>query len=324
MLSGKLWPAHPHPYLGECLSSWIVRTAHHNGLKVQTFSDIVFGKQHQIWNRDIDRLAPNWLLNAMSNHTGASLHIATKTTLMVYLHRLYANIKPSGVLRWVLPLVIHHRKRKAFGMQYCPLCLQEDKKPYFRIFWRLALYTFCPKHHVLLRDRCACGANVIFHRVELGKPHIFDADRLDKCWRCEELLSRTPSIKIELKPSAIFNIWTRLLGVFYRNFVNSGAVNYDRLILLHQVCKIISSVRFNHKIQRYICDKSGLPFLPISKRTYFEQYDINERHYILQLAWWLLGNTPAKLQEALNKKVLNVNYLYRDSSEPYLHQLFKV
>lgn len=324
MLSGELWPAHPHPYPGECLSSWIVRTAHHNGLKVQTFSDVSFGKHNQIWNRDVDKLAPKFVLQTMAKRSGVSLKLANKTTLNLYVNRLFLKTKPSGVLRWVNPLVLHHRKHTACGMQYCPMCLSEDKEPYFRIAWRLSLYTFCPIHKVIMKDRCQCGASVNFHRVELGKPDLIDVATLDECWECSSKLSDVPTRTIDLKPKSIFSIWNRVIGVIQRGFINSGPVNYDRLILLHQLCKIISSKRFNYDIQRYICDKSGIPFSVISNHRYIEQHDVNERHYVLKLAWWLLGNSVSKLQESLNKGAIVHNYLYRDTSEPYLHHLFKI
>lgn len=321
MLSGELWPAHPHPYPGECLSSWIVRTAHNNGLKVQTFSDLSFGKHNQIWNRDIDKLAPDFVMKMMSNYTSTSRTVTNKTTLSLYTNRLFPAIRPSGILRWVNPLVLHHRKHTAFGMQYCPLCLSEDKEPYFRIAWRLALYTFCPIHKVMMQDHCKCGASVNFHRIELGKTNVVDVGPLDECWQCGNKLSDISLRPIDLRPKSVFNIWCRVLGVIQRGFVNSGRINYDRLILLHQICKIISSRRFNCNIQQYICDKSKLPYCSIKERLYFEQYNLDERHYILQLAWWLIGNTPAKLKESLNKKAIVTNYLYRDSSESYLHDM---
>ncbi len=324
MLSGELWPAHPHPYPGECLSSWIVRTAHHNGLKVQTFSDLSFGKYNQIWNRDIDKLAQKFVLQIMAKRSGVPLKLAYKTTLNLYVSRLFPKIKPSGILRWVNPLVLHHRKHTAYGMQYCPLCLSEDKEPYFRIAWRLSLYTFCPVHKVMMQDRCSCSASVNFHRIELGKTNVIDVDNLDECWQCGCKLSDVHADNIVLKPKAIFTIWNRVLGVVQRGFINSGPVNYDRLILLHQLCKIIASKRFNHNIQRYICDKSGMPFCDISEKRYFEQYDVNERYYILTLAWWLLGNTSAKLEESLKSNAIKVNYLYRDSQELFLYRLFNL
>jgi hypothetical protein len=323
MLSGELWPAHPHPYPGECLSSWIVRAAHHNGLKVQTFSDLSFGKYNQIWNRDIDKLAPDFVMKTMSSYTCTSRRLVNKTTLSLYINRLFPAIRPSGILRWVNPLVLHHRKHTAFGMQYCPLCLSEDKEPYFRIAWRLAFYTFCPIHKVMMQDHCTCGASVNFHRIELGKVNIIDVGTLDECWQCGSKLSDTSTDIITLKPKSVFSIWSRVLGVIQRGFVNSGPINYDRLILLHQICKIISSKRFNRNIQQYICDKSNISFYSISERLYFEQYNLDERHYILQLAWWLIGNTHAKLKESVNRKIIKVNYLYRDSKEAFLSNQFK-
>lgn len=318
MLSGEVWPAHPHPYPGECLSSWIVRTAHHNGLKLQTFSDLVFGKNNQIWNRDIDKLAPTFVLKTMTRSSGTSLKLANQTTFNLYVKRLFPKIKPSGILRWINPLVLHHRKHTAHGMQYCPICLSEDKEPYFRTAWRLSLYTFCPVHKVMMQDRCSCGAGVNFHRIELGKVNIIDVDMLDECWQCGFKLSDVHTGNIVLQPKSVFTIWNRVLGVIQRGFVNSGPVNYDRLILLHQICKIIVSKRFNSDIQNYICYKSGIPYCDISQKRYFEQYDVAERHYILMLAWWLIGNTKAKLIESIKARALKQNYLYRDSCEPVL------
>jgi len=171
-----------------------------------------------------------------------------------------------------------------------------------------------------MKDRCECSASVNFHRIELGKANIIDVGSLDECWQCGNKLSEISVEPLELKP--IFSIWNRVLGVIQRGFINSGPVNYDRLILLHQLCKIIVSGRFNYNIQRYICDKSGMLFCNISEKRYFEQYDVNERHYILQLAWWLIGNTTRKLEESLKCKAIKQNYLYRDSSEQFLFRIF--
>ncbi|GHE80232.1 TniQ family protein [Thalassotalea profundi] len=323
MLSGELWPAHPHPYPGECLSSWIVRTAHHNGLKLQTFSDIVFGKSNQIWNRDLDRLAPGFVLQIMSNRASISLKEANKSTLKLYTNRLFPTLKPSGILRWTNPLVLHHRKHTGFGMQFCPLCLLEDSEPYFRIAWRLSLYTFCPIHQVMMEDHCPCGASVNFHRIELGKANQFEPSTLDECYQCSRLLSSVEPRVIQLLPMSVYTIWNRVLRVITRGFVNSGPINYERLILLHQICKIIVSPRFNRKIKRYICDTSGLPTWDIGIHRYFEQYDVDERHYVLKLAWWLVGNTNKKLKESIRRKFLQHNYLYRDSSDLFLRSVVK-
>src|SRR5690554_5031010 len=142
MLSGELWPAHPHPLHNELLTCWIVRTAHANGLKAQTFCENVFGKEFQIWNRDIDRNAPEWLLKIVSEKTATSYKIAQNTTVKLYEKRLFPVLHSSSQLRWFMPVKKHHRVNKGYALQYCPLCLKEDSIPYFRLSWRLAFYTF--------------------------------------------------------------------------------------------------------------------------------------------------------------------------------------
>lgn len=163
MFTGKLWPVHPHPYPDELLSSWLVRIAHANGEKVQSFCNHEFGTKHQIWNRDIDRLAPEWLLMALSERTATPIEKVRQTTLKRYEGILFDHSVSSGVEKWITPLKIYHRTRKSHGLQFCPECLKEDVEPYFRTQWRIAFHTFCPKHNVMLHDRCPyCGEPVIF------------------------------------------------------------------------------------------------------------------------------------------------------------------
>ena len=166
MLSGTVWPAHPRPLPSEALSSWFIRCAHANGMKAQTFAVRNFGHQRQLWNRDIDRFAPDWLLQTMSERTGTPLVQVKKMTALLFGGRLFQSKNLSGQLRWWLPLNMYHRTYRNFGIQYCPQCLAEDAIPYFRLGWRLAFYTFCPKHQIMLHDRCHhCQQPVAFHRV---------------------------------------------------------------------------------------------------------------------------------------------------------------
>lgn len=41
MLSGEIWPAHPHPLPDEILSSWTLRVAAANGVRLQPLLDVV-------------------------------------------------------------------------------------------------------------------------------------------------------------------------------------------------------------------------------------------------------------------------------------------
>ena len=260
MLTGAVWPAHPHPLPGECLSSWLIRCAHANGMKVQTFCVRVFGSERQIWNRDIDRYAPEWLLKLMSEKTGIPFYMVTKATIRLFEGRLFEKRFISGQLRWILPLALYHRTFRNFGVQYCPQCLGEDVEPYFRLAWRLAFYTFCPRHQILLHDRCYnCQMPVSYHRAELGKPNQIEGEPLDHCWYCGSKLSEAPQISVCKWHKIAFTQWEALLKAVDRQFVNCGPINYNRLVLLHQICRLIVSVNLAPKLQPYLCLVTGQP-----------------------------------------------------------------
>jgi hypothetical protein len=97
----RRWPVHPRPRKDELLSSWLQELARGNGQKLQAFSDCVFGPDHQIWNRDVDRLAPRWLLTNLVRHTGVPRQSVAASTLDGYRGKLYRTRNISGQLRWI-------------------------------------------------------------------------------------------------------------------------------------------------------------------------------------------------------------------------------
>jgi hypothetical protein len=127
--TSPLWPIRYKPFPDELLSCWLVRLAHGHGLKVQTFCNLMFGNRRQVWNRDIDRLAPAWLVDELILRTGTSPELAWGTTLHAYEGILYSKFQMSGTLRWILALKVYHRTRKGYGLQFCPACLAEDQVP---------------------------------------------------------------------------------------------------------------------------------------------------------------------------------------------------
>ena len=63
--------------------------------------------------------------------------------------------------------------RRVSVPQFCPGCLAADDPPHYRIDWRLAWHTACPKHHCALAERCAaCGNPQQLHRLDVDARHI--------------------------------------------------------------------------------------------------------------------------------------------------------
>ena len=162
------WPIHPQIQPDEILSSWMLRIAQANGFKAHTFYAQQLGRSREIWTRDIDHLAPDWLIGLLADRTGTSIEAISATTLRAFEGIVFERINATGATRWLLPLGIYHRTRRAFGQQFCPECLGTDAQPYLRRGWRLSIKVVCAEHGVLLLDRCAvCGKPLAPHRADI-------------------------------------------------------------------------------------------------------------------------------------------------------------
>jgi hypothetical protein len=188
----RLWPIHPQPQIDELLSSWMIRLAHANGYKAHSFYAQFFGRDRQIWTRDIDHHAPPWLLVGLSERTGVPLERIEGLTLRAFASFAFERFNESGTTRWIMPLSVYHRTRRAYGQQFCPMCLGEDEVCYLRRHWRLALSTVCIRHAVVLQDRCSeCGRPLAPHRADVAARSGWLACRfpMSRCSYCREKLT---------------------------------------------------------------------------------------------------------------------------------------
>lgn len=221
-LDSPLWPIHLKPRTNELLSSWMIRLAHAHGYKVERMCRVLFGRDHALWSRDVDRLAPRGVLIKLCEITGTDPELARLTTLESYGGFLSEEVHPGGHSPWILPLHIRHRQRTAPGLMYCPICLQDGETAYYRRPWRLAFVTVCTVHGVVLRDTCwQCGSPVMPHRVDIGRCGATPRDRsFVRCWRCGCKLSAG-----EVEPcDEYLQTFTRSLeAVLECGFVNLGS-----------------------------------------------------------------------------------------------------
>lgn len=307
-----LFPAHPKPHRDEVLTSWVIRLAKANGLKLQAFSRIVFEGSADLWNRDIDRKPYDWLLTELSERTGCLKSELYNLTLQSYKGKLFSHFHEVGVLKWILPLNIYHRKRKGFGQQYCSECLKEDKVPYFRKHWRVAFNTFCVKHNIMLRDRCPkCGYPIMFHRNELGKPKVFDGPEMCYCTTCDFDLSKAKSKNIRILDKKSFGTLVELLNSLQSS--HDLSLDVEHLAVLRQFCKLINSRVTGQKLCRFLTKYISLPEkLIYPNGLTFEVSEIGHRHITIQLACWILFDYENRIELLWENKVVRYNYLAKD------------
>ncbi len=180
---------HTAPRDDELLSSWLVRLAAQNRMKLHSFCKMLWPGA-AIWNRDIDNSVTPELLGVLAERTGVDLKRASETALKSYEGFIFEKHNPNGTTIWILPLGIYHRTRLRFGLHYCPDCLDQGMV-YYRKIWRLAWSVMCVEHNRPLLDRCRCGSPIVFHRGDLGDSQSVGTELgLTKCHHCNADLRR--------------------------------------------------------------------------------------------------------------------------------------
>ena len=316
MLSGALWPAHPKLLPDELLSSWIVRIAETNGVKLETMTRLLLGEYPLPWNRDIDRLAPKWLLKGVCDHTGTRYWDAYRTTLAGYRTRLYPHRKDSGQLRWILSVQINSTKRDGFGMQYCPACLATDNEPYFRRKWRVAFHTFCPEHKIMLHDSCpACGAAVTFYRRDFGRA-IDEAGAICFCYQCQFDLRTAPHEPVAIYDDGAFQMYVEMLHALDGTMSDAGQFNLKFHAVLHQLCKVMLSNQNQDQLRQYVAERLGVATAPaVYGKLSLEHRRVFDRYQIVFFALWLLAAPEERIRAAWQAKAIRCNLLLKDFSD---------
>ncbi|WP_162057402.1 TniQ family protein [Undibacterium sp. KW1] len=317
-ITESLWPIHYKPLPDELLSCWLVRLAHGHGLKVQTFCNLIFGNQRQIWNRDMDRLAPTWLIDELSQRTATPPETTWNTTLHSYEGLLYRKFKASGALQWILALKVYHRKREGYGLQYCPTCLAEDSIPYYRKRWRIAFYTVCTKHHTMMLDRCPqCAAGVAFHRLDIANGDAIEAGSLAFCHECGFDLREASAVEPLSYDSDATALLLNACNVFDLDQDCDYKWDLGRYSVLHQLSMILTSKYRHVSLRNFVLDQLGCRDIPLTAgRVSFEMRSIEERHHLLQLAMWLMVLPDVRLEQAWRTGTVRYNVLLKDFSEP--------
>lgn len=316
--TSPLWPIRYKPLPDELLSCWLVRLAHGHGLKVQTFCNLIFGNRHQVWNRDIDRLAPAWLLSELSYRTGTPPEIVWNTTLRAYEGLLYRKLRLSGTLQWILPLKMYHRKHEGHGLQFCPACLAEDTIPYFRKRWRVAFNTVCTRHGTMLLDRCpACASAIAVHRLDMGRPDTLEIGPVSLCHECEFDLRMSPQIE----PISYDDGSSRLLLDANSMLEDRKPLccdwDLDRYAVMHQLCRIMTERSKHVRLRQFILKQIIMKDIPLSEgHISFEMRSIVERHHLIQLVAWLFADIAPRLSAAWRARAVRYNVLLKDFFDP--------
>lgn len=156
----------PVPLLpDELFSSWLARAAIAQGCDPLILTGTLWPRW-RIWACDADRGLSDERAFALAEMSGIGVSTFEAASLRPTVAAIASGPLDSlAIWPWTLALGSRNRRRHG-GLQCCPVCLQEDHIPYYRLRWRLAWHTGCAAHGVRLLDRCpSCNAPLEPHRL---------------------------------------------------------------------------------------------------------------------------------------------------------------
>ena len=297
-MHGELLSYRPKPLPDELFSSWLIRVAHAQGLKLQTFCHMMW-PEAMIWNRDCDRCANPELLSSLADMTGVAITQANATLLTSYEGILFRKAVKNGHTKWILPLGVFHRFRRRNGLQYCPQCLA-DATPYFRRVWRLSLFTLCERHQCLLRDECPhCKRPVHPHRGEMGDRKRTAPLGNEFCWMCGGDLRDVATGKSI--PQPLLSLQTYHSSLLKRDLGVSSSDSCLYFDCLAHILQLVTSRRSRMaRFRELMSQASGIEITSIEPKgscpQHFDAFSTNERAQILHAVAWMFEDWPGRFR----------------------------
>ena len=144
--------------------------------------------------------------------------------------------------------------------RFCPVCLERDDCPYFRVEWRFKVWHSCPLHECLLEDRCChCDASVTLpvNMLQGGRKNL-GTGNLAMCHSCGGWLTKVNPAFIKDHPYIRFNPEDKLLIQNGRAFISALHFGY------YKICGFE---------QKHILNDYSLH--PTSKKSYWESFKWN-------------------------------------------------
>lgn len=324
---GQLWLYRTKPLEDELLSSWLVRLASGNAVKLQSFCVHVLRRRANFWIDDVDRAPCMEMLHILSDGTAVNIERAMQTGLNAYEGALWANYQAGGLLAWVMPLTKKGRRRESHGQQFCRQCLATDEQPYFRRRWRLAFNIVCEVHATFLEDACPhCSRPVEFHAGDFGA-RLLDFDcPIARCGSCRcDFRSKLDSSD-RPAPLALVLFQKSLNALLTMGYCNDLPIRLAYPHLFFEGCRylvqLLASRGRRQRLRNLMWQGIGqLPLDVSSKRTgpLFEELRLGDRAMILESAAMLLTQWPTEFIRLCQESRLSSSYImaYKGQVLPY-------
>lgn len=299
------------PKEGELFSSWLFRLATINLTKSHTFCRFHLPGQN-IWNRDIDRLVPDIMIERLALLTEIPFQTLYQLTLRSYEKEVFEYCNNNTKQKWVLTLGVYHRTWKNRGLQFCPSCLTKDHEPYFRKSWRLGLFVACTKCQTLLHDCCPiCNSPITFFRSDIGFKTSIAPNEITTCSQCGFDIRKSPRY-----PPIIGTIGfqTKINKIIETGRWYDTHPSFEYFDALYHVLKFVRSKSLHFRsFTQLIEEYENLRVSHLAQDRDFEKITTIEREHLLRIASWILEDWPTRFIDLCKASKLTTSIVLKDN-----------
>ncbi|MFZ6871907.1 TniQ family protein [Undibacterium sp. Di27W] len=319
-----VWPVRVHPLEDELLSSYLSRVALSHGMSLDDL--ILYMKELKRFpvGLDIDRAPNQSFIKYLSDKTGSGQNVIESMTLKKYEGIVFESLPRLGWGNLLLPAPSNSKRKIKTGLPFCPECFKTDKIPYFRLYWRLAFYSICLRHQVILHDHCTeCNEPVI------GSFYGYSGWRYEntamRCIHCGFDLSRTECLPYFSSFSSKNLPLEALLQDFSKGYLttlDTGPHQYSIHFFegWRQILSLLMRPRMRQKITQAM-KSEGMDFdesLGNQFRPAFENLPLRCRHEAVCIALALTQEWPGKFTRICLTARLTESIVLIDQTElPY-------
>lgn len=291
----------PHPLDDELFSSWLARTSYSHHLHPQTFFNVHFGLNNRNFlRRDIDCNYNKEIFDIFKYKSYNKIDI-NAMTLKSYSGYLQEKEIKNGM------------NRLFCNLRYCPMCLNEDKVPYFRKAWKLAFNTACLKHNCFLYENCPqCKTPLKLTKMYKNKYSF------TQCFKCGCDLKSAKALTIDplfYKGLIAIKKLNKLLQSGYITFLNNtiySFIFFDTIIQLTKLICLRQYTQFINSNQLFSLLKAKLSKPLNSAQPIYQQLTIPENYALFGLIINLFENYPNNLSKFIEQNKLTYADMLKD------------
>lgn len=277
----------PVPLKDELLTSWMVRTAYAHKTHPHTFTNLYFNfRPHSFFWTEPDTTLTQSMIKIIESKSYNKVDVKS---LML---KTYSGYLQEEIYDNPSPFITH--------LKYCPVCLREDKVPYFRKQWRLVFYNICHKHKCRLYEHCpSCKKELDISRMHHNElPYTY-------CGYCGFELKKGRKLPIHKKYISSLEYQNEIFKILHNGYITLDEkpiysffffkvfLKLSKLILLDKKVHFINKhplylflkqakqLNKNHPICHRINSKAHSAFFGLLMYI-FDNYPNNLKKYILQ------------------------------------------